>query len=452
MESNRIEFKRELSDGLEKEVVAFLNYRDGGIVYLGIDPDGSVIGIDDCDSVQLKIKDRLRNNIQPSMMGLFDIVHEKRDDRDILKIIIAGGLEKPYFLKKFGMTTKGCFLRVGSAAEPMSQEMIESLFSRRVRNTIGQMDSPRQDLTFEQLKIFYEARGFHLNAAFIRNLELITHENRYNYAAYLMADNNSVSVQIAKYAGTTRMELIENRDYGRGSLVKALKEVLSRVDVENTIYTRIGFPLRKEKEKINSIAMREAVINAVVHNDYSYGASPKLEFFSDRVEVTSMGGLPFGVEKEDFFGGCSVPRNKEIMRIFRDLEIVEQLGSGIPRIVECYGRGAFEITNGYIRLTFFYETPASGEGGPVSVSVEQVTEQVTEQVSRLIMAIGGSEEGTRELMGALRLTHRPTMLYSYLQPALEAGLVEMTIPDKPNSRLQKYRLTKKGLQKLKNFK
>jgi len=87
-----------------------------------------------------------------------------------------------------------------------------------------------------------------------------------------------------------------------------------------------------------------AFLNAVVHNDYSYGATPKLEFFSDRAEVTSMGGLPYG--------GCSVPRNKEIMRVFRDLEIVEHLGSGVPRIVNAYGKEAFEIRDSFIRIIF----------------------------------------------------------------------------------------------------
>ncbi len=365
-ESNRIEYKRQLADSLEKEVVAFLNYQDGGIIYLGIDSDGSAVGLDDCDAVQLAVKDRLKNNIQPSIMGLFDLIHEKCNGKDILRITIAGGLEKPYYLKKYGMTEKGCFIRVGSAAEPMPQEQIESLYSRRVRNTIGRMESTRLDLTFEQLKIYYEARNLHLNAAFMQNLELLTPEGKPNYAAYLLADENGVSVQVAKYADATRVELIENRDYGRCSLVKALKSVLERMDVENTIYTKIGYPLREEREMIHGRAMREAVINAIVHNDYSNGACPKFEFFSDRLEITSAGGLPYGVSEEDFFNGYSSPRNKEIMRVFRDLEIVEQLGSGVPRILEDYGRDAFEIRPNFLRVIFRYEHSQAHASGKTS--------------------------------------------------------------------------------------
>jgi len=130
MESNRIEYKECLTDSLEKEVVAFLNYKDGGVIYLGVDDAGKPVGIEECDSIQLKIKDRLRHNIRPSIMGLFDVVAAECEGKQIIKLTIAGGLEKPYHLKKYGMTERGCFIRIGSASEPMPQNVIESLFGQ----------------------------------------------------------------------------------------------------------------------------------------------------------------------------------------------------------------------------------------------------------------------------------------------------------------------------------
>ncbi|MCK5681137.1 DEAD/DEAH box helicase family protein, partial [bacterium] len=255
------------------------------------------------------------------------------------------------------MTEKGCFLRIGSAAEPMTQEMIDTLYSTRVRNTIGRMESTRLDLTFAQLKIYYQERGLHLNDQFMKNLELLTPQGKPNYAAYLLADENGVSIQIAKYADGNRVNLIENRDFGRCSLIKAFKNVMERLNVENTISTRIGVPLRQEQPLINGVAMREAVVNAIVHNDYSNGSCPKFEFFPDRFEITSVGGLPYGLELEDFFLGHSAPRNKEIMRVFRDLELVEHLGSGVPRILEFYGHETFQISRNFIRLVFPFAEP-----------------------------------------------------------------------------------------------
>src|SRR3990167_7961880 len=114
-ESNRIELKRELTDTLEKEVIAFLNYRDGGVIYIGVDDKTqATIGVSDADALQLKIKDRIKNNISPSTMGLFDVIAETRDEKVIVKITVASGSEKPYYLFKMGMSAKGCFIRIGS--------------------------------------------------------------------------------------------------------------------------------------------------------------------------------------------------------------------------------------------------------------------------------------------------------------------------------------------------
>ena len=140
-ETNRIEYKQQLTDDLEKEVIAFLNYREGGLIYLGIHKSGKAIGVTDADAIQLKIKDRLKHNILPSCLGLFDIILEEQDEKEIIKIIVASGPEKPYYLRKYGMSEKGCFIRIGSAAEPMSAKMIENLFSKRIRNSIGKIKS-----------------------------------------------------------------------------------------------------------------------------------------------------------------------------------------------------------------------------------------------------------------------------------------------------------------------
>ena len=133
-ETNRIEFKRELTRelDLEREVVAFLNYREGGAIYIGVDDNGKVIGVKNIDGDMLKIKDRIRTGISPSPMGLFDVKIEEIDNIPVIKIFIASGSEKPYYKTRYGLSEKGCFMRVGTAAEPMTNEQIEDLFARKV--------------------------------------------------------------------------------------------------------------------------------------------------------------------------------------------------------------------------------------------------------------------------------------------------------------------------------
>ena len=364
-ETNRIEYKRELSDGLEKEVIAFLNYREGGIIYIGIDKEGNTYGLADADGDQLKIKDRLKNNIRPSALGLFDIVSEERDGKNILKVIVASGPEKPYHLKKYGMSEKGCFIRLGSAAEPMPQKMIDELFAKRTRNSISKIKAGRQDLSFSQLKIYYEESGHTLGKAFAKNLELLTENGAFNYAGYLLADKNNTSIKVAKYSGKTRTDLIESNEYGHECLVKATKQVIDKIAVENRTNTKITAKERQQASLWNPIALREAIINAFVHNDYTNEITPKFEIFADRIEITSAGGLPEGLSKQEFFEGFSVPRNKELMRIFKDLELVEQLGSGIPRILEHYGKESFGFSDNFLRMTFNAKETAVEEGGQI---------------------------------------------------------------------------------------
>ena len=340
-ETTRIENKLKLTSELdiEKEVIAFLNYKEGGYIYIGIDKEGNTVGVEDIDDCMLRLKDRIKNNISPSAMGLFDISEERKDGRSVVKVTIASGIEKPYFKTKYGMTSKGAFIRVGTSAEPMPQEMID----RQTAATITPME-------------------------------------------------------------------------------------------------RIETPLW------DKVALREAVINAMVHNDYSFEVPPKFEIFPDRIEITSAGRLPESLSREEFFSGISIPRNKELMRIYRDVELVESLGSGIPRILRAYGEECFTFTDNFIRITF----PANLQHGTKSApSWHQVgTKSALSEIDGIERLIDfcGSVRSMSEMLSFMNLKDRTKFRKKYINPLMEAGILEMTIPDKPNSQLQKYRLTPLGLQ------
>ncbi|MDR1004507.1 MAG: putative DNA binding domain-containing protein [Prevotellaceae bacterium] len=474
IETNRIECKRELNEDLEKEAVAFLNYREGGLLYIGIDNMGRHYPIADIDGTMLKIKDRLKNNILPSCLGLFDVCTDMMEGHRVIKIIFASGLEKPYYLGKYGMTPRGCFVRIGTAVQQMPTQMIETLFAKRVRNSLGRIESPKQVLTFEQLKIYYEAVGKTLNEQFATNLDLLTADKRYNYVGYLMADINVTSFKIAKYAGTERYDLIENNEYGNCSLIKATKSILNKLEVENKTYTKITHRERLERQLWNAVALRESVINSVVHNDYSHEGFPKIEIFDDRIEITSHGGLPQGMDQEEFFAGYSIPRNKEIMRIFRDLDMVEYLGSGVPRIVRIYGKECFKFTDNFVRITFptarsfgqddGFEEVTSGSDHQSDHQNDHQSDHQNDHQSDHQSNYQSNHQGNHqnivlkvleehpmsraELLGAVGLKGHTDNKRKYIDPLMEAGLIAFTIPGNPKARGQKYQLTEAGRQKL----
>ena len=341
--------------------------------------------------------------------------------------------------------------------------------------------------------------GKTLNEQFARNLELLNDDGDYNYVAYLMNDINNISVRVARYAGTNQVDLVQNEEYGHESLIKATQQVLDKLNLENRTFTKITYKQRLERRLWNPVALREAVINAFVHNDYTYEVAPKFEIFKDRLVITSCGGLPYGISQEEFFSGTSIPRNKELMRIFRDVELVEHLGSGIPRILQSYSKESFKFMENTLRVIFPIDedlqalmeeeaqaTPQVPRKYPASTpqdtaqdtaqdtmqvppkyppSTPQVppkyppsTPQVppkyppsTPQVKELLKVFEGLHN-REEIQNRLELADRKYFRVNYLNPAIEQGFVALTIPDKPTSSKQQYYLTDKGKEFLKTLK
>ena len=355
IENSRVEFKTKLVDDLEENIIGFLNSKDGGNIYIGVADNGKIIGLNgNIDLLQRKIKDRIISNIEPSVLGLFDIEVLENNNKKYLNIIVARGLEKPYHLKGMGMTPDSCFIRIGSSNERMDEHLINKLFRERTKNSLKNIVSPNQNLTFRDLKIYYTEKGFDVGENFEKQLDFYTADGKYNYVAYLLADENRVSIKVAKYAGTDVDELIENYEFGYCSLVKATHRVLEKFITENKIFAKITYPERKEQPMYDYKAVREVIINAIVHNDWSNEYPPKFEFFSDRLEVSSFGGIQNEFTEEEFLQGYSAPKNPELMRVFKDLELVEHLGTGIRRILKRYDKSIYRFFPHFIIVSIKY--------------------------------------------------------------------------------------------------
>lgn len=440
-ETNRIENKEQLNEDFEQEVIAFLNYKEGGIIYVGINKNGQVVGVEDVDLTQLQIKDRIKNNIQPSTLGLFDVTVETIDNKEVIKVIISSGTEKPYYLRKKGRTPEGCYIRIGSSKERMTERMIEEMFARRIKNSLKEIESPRQDLTFRQLKIHYEGNGMILNDNFARNLNLLTDDGKYNYNAYLLADENNISIKLVKYLGTSKMELIENQEYGYCCLITATQRILDRLTVENTVYAKIEYNGRKEVEMIDSKALKEAVINAMVHSDYTLSTTPIIELYSDRIEITSGGGLPQGLSQEEFLEGVTAPRNKELIRVFKDVDLIENIGSGVLRILDAYDKSCFKFMDHFLRVSFKYKENPFEYDDTAKTKSSKLGSKKSSKLSvseQQILELCKTEKSLKEITEYFGYKDVYKFKNNYINKLLEKNKLKMTIPDKPKSRNQKY--------------
>ena len=369
-ETETIEFKERLNDKFEKEVVGFLNTTRGGTLYIGVDDDGKPVGVDDIDAVELQIKDRIKNNISPSALGLFEIVTPPSSDH--IQIIVSGGNQRPYYIKKYGMCPEGCYIRVGTSVEKMGEEMILTLFQKRDKRTLRTILSERRDLTFFYLKEAYEKKGYEVGDNFLTQLELFAPEGQYNRLAYLLSDQFASPFQYARYRGDDVFDLAEHKAFEGQSILKSVSEILDYIQSRNTVYTRITPTGREDEPRFNPIAMRELVVNAIVHNDYRGEGMPSFEEFPSRFEISSFGGLPEGFTKEDFLNGYSLPVNPELIRVFRDLGFAERLGTGIRRVLRFYPKEIFSFSPSFLRVSVPFakegETQKDGAGtAPISV-------------------------------------------------------------------------------------
>lgn len=369
IETELIEFKERLNEKLEKEVVAFLNTSHGGSIFIGINNEGKVCGIENIDQIELEIKDRIKNNISPSTLGLFEIITLNENNLYYLQIVISSGNQKPYYIKKYGMCHEGCYFRIGTAIEKMNEDRILQLFQKRDKRTLTSICSPYSHLTFDYLIEQYKKKGYEISENIFKQLEFYTQDGQLNYLAFLMSDQNNLIFQYARYQSDNVFDLVEQKSFTQQSILKTAAELLDFLQSKNTTYTEITGKLRKDTPKFNTIALREIVINAIVHNDYRNNALPTFEEFSNRFEISSFGGLPSGFSKEDFLMGYSLPQNPEMIRIFRDLGYAERLGTGIRRVLKYYPKEIFRFSAHFIRVNIPFYSPkqkepsSSGGGG-----------------------------------------------------------------------------------------
>ena len=186
----------------------------------------------------------------------------------------------------------------------------------------------------------------------MKQLDLEMEDGKYNYLAYLLSDTNNISIKVATYLGNDAYDLIENEEYGYCCLIKAAKNVINKFEQINKTYTKITFEDRKEIKMFDNVAIKEAILNAFVHTLWEREYPPKFELFDDHIAISSTGGLPLNVSKEDFLRGFSAPTHPELMRVFKDLDMVEQLGTGIIRILKSYDKSVYEFSDNFIRVNF----------------------------------------------------------------------------------------------------
>lgn len=293
----------------------------------------------------------IARQIKPSIAYKF---HEKMvDEKRIVVLEIPRADKVPV---TFGSER---FIRIGSSKEKLSKfPERESYFWSILRHglpTMTNTESPYQNLTFDKALVYFAAKGITLNPkTFETNLHLRTNDGKYNKLAQVLADENSIPVRVSIFAGKSKADkLYSVREFGNTCIFYAMDKVLEYMDVINVIQADETHRIveRKDVPFFDSEAIREAVINAFVHNLWVEGNAPQFTVYSDRIEIISHGGMPNDQTFTDFFNGVSKPVNEELSVMFLQLRISERSGRGVPKVVEIYGKDAYRFTEKTITVT-----------------------------------------------------------------------------------------------------
>ena len=349
IESEKLELKAKYTDTICKEIVAFLN-SNGGQIIIGVNDNGDVVGVDKIDETLKKISDVITTQIEPNPQEEIRTELKFDSGKTLIVLYVSKGTRNIYCQKKYGFSSNGCVIRIGTTCKEMTPQQIRVRYEKNFYDDeyMIKKKASRVDLSFRELKIYYTEKGFHVDEDSIEaNFNLRNKDGDYNLLAELLADKNNIPFNLVKFNGNDKSAISERNDFGYGCILSVYEKIKARLMAENVCISDTTVRPRKDRYLFDYDAVNEAVLNALVHNDWTI-TEPQISIFSDRMEILSHGGLPNGMTVEDFYEGISRPRNSTLMRVFLNMGLTEHTGHGVPTIIKKYGKEAFDITDNYI--------------------------------------------------------------------------------------------------------
>ena len=379
-ETENIEFKSEFTEEIYKEVIAFAN-TDGGVLYIGIDNNGNAVGLDSVDDEYTRITNGIRDAILPdvTMFVKYTIQENK-----VVRITISEGINKPYYLRSKGLKPGGVYVRQGTSSVQASSEQIRQMIKESDGDDFESMRSLEQNLTFASAALAFECYG----VAFSEEKYLalgILHKNDglFTNLALLMSDQCQHTIKVAVFSDNQNTSFQDNREF-KGSIFKQIDEAFHYIMLNNRTSSDFKGLERIEKSDYPEAALREALLNSVVHRDYSFSGSIMININDRQMEFLSIGGLLPGLTAEDIRSGISQPRNKNLAEVFHRLKLIEAYGTGIRRIYKLYencpAQPCIEVTHNTFKMIL--PNMSVAESLPGNTYLTPQKEQILDFVSR----------------------------------------------------------------------
>ncbi len=434
-ESECVEYKAQINENIYKEVVAFAN-TDGGIIYIGIDDKGNPTGIDDVDGTYTRLTNGIRDAIAPDVTMF---VRYTLQEKKIIRIEVGEGSYKPYYLKSKGMKPTGVYVRQGASSVQASPDQIRRMIKDSNGDVFEEMRTVIQELSFDEAESMFKRYKVDFSeekyiALGLRNV----HDDQYTNLAMILSDQCQHTTKIAVFGDEDNITFKDAREFG-GSIFKQLDDSYAYLNLCNRTAATFRGLERVELPDYPEEALREALLNALVHRDYSYSGSIIINVNDLCIEFISIGGLLPGLSADDIRSGISQPRNRKLAEIFHRLKLIESYGTGIRKIYslykECAVQPRIEVTPNTFKLVLpnmnanavtFRDKPEAAEKAPTAI---------TPQMRTVIDYLTEYGEMTDEELQEL-LNIKKTRAYLLTRQMQENGLIDII----GRGALKKYRL------------
>ena len=409
-ENERMEFKSQLTDDIYKEVIAFTN-TDGGVIYIGIDDQGNVTGIDNVDETYTRLTNDIRDAIQPDVTMFVRYVLQ---ENKVIRIEVGEGSYKPYYLKGKGLKPAGVYVRQGATSVQASPEQIRQMIKDSDGDVFEEMRTVQQNLTFDEAAVAFKRYKVDFSedkyiALGLRNI----HDDQYTNLALILSDQSCT-------------EFRDSKEFG-GSIFKQFENSINYLALCNRTVSTIKGVVRTDKQDYPEEAIREALLNALVHRDYSFSGSIIINVNDSKMEFISLGGLLPGLSTEDIRLGVSQPRNKKLAEIFHRLRLIESYGTGIRRIFKLYAscpvQPSIEATTNAFRIVLPNMNAASA-GAENAAEAKPAAPVITPQMKTVLEYLKEyGEMRDEELQELLHI--KKTRAYLLTRQMSEEGLIEV---------------------------
>ena len=422
-ESGTVELKRKYVDDIKKTVIAFAN-GDGGTVYIGVEDDGAVTGVEDPDGTMLQAANALRDAIRPDVTLFVACNAEELEGKTIVTLRVQRGTARPYYLAGKGIRPEGVFVRFGASTVPATEAAILDMIRETSGDCYEASRSLNQQLTFQKAGEYFQKQGLAFGEQQKRTLGLIGSDGTYTNLALLLSEQCIHTLKLAVFQGS-RKTVFRDRAELTGSLLNQLDEAFAYIDRFNNTHADYRGLERVDVRDYPVQAIREALLNAIIHRDYSFRAPTLISIFDDRIEFVSVGGLVRGLTKADILLGVSAPRNERLANVFYRLRLIEAYGTGMPKIQECYReqpvQPVIEIADHAFKVTL----PNLNYGREAQTAETRRTSGLTEREATVLALL--EERGSitrREVEKALGVSQATAILA--LREMTRKGLLRKT--------------------------